>query len=50
MHWRHYSERCFFIIPVFGILWAVLFLGESMTSGMLAGAALVIAGTILVLR
>ncbi len=39
-----------FIIPVFGILWAVLFLGESITPGMLAGAALVIAGTVLVLR
>ncbi|MFN0302912.1 MAG: DMT family transporter [Burkholderiales bacterium] len=39
-----------FIIPVFGILWAALFLGESITPAMLAGAALVIAGTVLVLR
>jgi drug/metabolite transporter (DMT)-like permease len=39
-----------FIIPVFGILWAALFLGESITPGMLIGAALVVAGTVLVLR
>lgn len=39
-----------YIIPVFGILWAALFLGESITPGMLFGAALVVAGTVLVLR
>jgi drug/metabolite transporter (DMT)-like permease len=39
-----------FIIPVFGILWAALFLGESITPGMLVGAMLVVAGTVLVLR
>jgi len=39
-----------FIIPVFGMLWAALFLGEAITPGMLAGASLVIAGTFLVLR
>lgn len=39
-----------YIIPVFGILWAALFLGEDITSGMLLGAMLVVAGTVLVLR
>ena len=39
-----------FIIPVFGILWAVLFLGETITPGMLVGALLVVGGTVLVLR
>lgn len=39
-----------YIIPVFGILWAALFLGESITPGMLLGALLVVAGTVLVLR
>jgi len=39
-----------FIIPVFGILWSALFLGESITLGMVAGAGLVVVGTVLVLR
>jgi drug/metabolite transporter (DMT)-like permease len=39
-----------YVIPVFGMLWAAIFLGESITAGMLLGAALVVAGTVLVLR
>jgi drug/metabolite transporter (DMT)-like permease len=39
-----------YIIPVFGILWAALFLGERVTPGMLLGAVLVLVGTFLVLR
>ncbi len=39
-----------YLIPVFGVLWGVLFLGESVSAAMLAGAALVIVGTLLVLR
>ena len=39
-----------YLIPVFGVLWGVLFLGESLSPAMLAGGALVIAGTALVLR
>lgn len=39
-----------FLIPLFGILWAALFLGESITPGMLLGAGLVVTGTVLVLR
>ena len=39
-----------YLIPVFGVLWGVLFLGETVSAAMLAGAALVIAGTLLVLR
>lgn len=39
-----------YLIPVFGILWGALFLGESITPAMLGGAVLVVAGTVLVLR
>jgi drug/metabolite transporter (DMT)-like permease len=39
-----------YLIPVFGVLWGVLFLDETVTAPMLAGAALVILGTVLVLR
>ena len=39
-----------YLIPVFGVLWGVLFLGETVSGAMLAGAALVIVGTLLVLR
>lgn len=39
-----------FLIPVFGLAWGTLFLGEAISAGMLAGCGLVIAGTALVLR
>ena len=39
-----------YLIPVFGVLWGALFLGEAVTLPMLAGGALVIAGTVLVLE
>jgi len=39
-----------YLIPVFGVLWGVLFLGERVTAPMLAGAALVVLGTVFVLR
>src|SRR5262245_2520986 len=39
-----------YLIPVFGVLWGVLFLGETVSLQMLAGAALVILGTVFVLR
>jgi drug/metabolite transporter (DMT)-like permease len=39
-----------YLIPVFGLLWGALFLGEPVTVLMLAGASLVILGTVLVLR
>jgi drug/metabolite transporter (DMT)-like permease len=39
-----------YLIPVFGVLWGVLFLGESLSLSMIAGAALVVLGTVLVLR
>lgn len=39
-----------YLIPVFGVLWGVLFLGESLSLSMVAGAALVILGTVFVLR
>jgi drug/metabolite transporter (DMT)-like permease len=39
-----------FLIPVFGMIWSALFLGETITWPMVAGCALVIAGAILVVR
>ena len=39
-----------FLMPALGMLWGVVFLGESVTPAMLGGAALVIAGTVAVLR
>ena len=39
-----------FLIPALGMLWGVLFLDEAVTPAMLAGAALVVAGTVAVLR
>jgi drug/metabolite transporter (DMT)-like permease len=34
-----------FIVPIFGILWGALFLGESVSPGMLAGCAVILIGT-----
>jgi drug/metabolite transporter (DMT)-like permease len=39
-----------FLMPAFGMLWGAWFLGESITAGMVAGAALIVAGTATVLR
>lgn len=39
-----------YLIPVFGVLWGALFLGETVSGAMLAGAALIILGTVFVLR
>jgi drug/metabolite transporter (DMT)-like permease len=39
-----------YLIPLFGLLFGVLFLGESVGPSSLAGAALVVLGTVLVLR
>jgi len=36
-----------FLVPVFGMLWGALFLGETVTPNMLAGAATILAGTAL---
>lgn len=36
-----------FLVPVFGMLWGALFLGESVTANMVAGAATILAGTAL---
>lgn len=38
-----------FLIPVFGMLWGALFLGEAITATMLGGAGLVLLGTGLIL-
>lgn len=37
-----------FLIPLFGIVWGFLFLGEAITSVMIGGCALILAGTLLV--
>jgi drug/metabolite transporter (DMT)-like permease len=39
-----------FLIPLFGALWGSLFLAEALTLDMVAGGALIIAGTVLALR
>lgn len=39
-----------YLIPVFGVLWGVLFLGETVSAPMLSGAVLVLLGTVFVLR
>jgi drug/metabolite transporter (DMT)-like permease len=39
-----------YLIPIFGVLWGALFLGETVSLTMLGGAALVLLGTFLVLR
>ena len=39
-----------YLIPIFGVAWGALFLGESLSPPMLAGAALVLLGTFFVLR
>ncbi len=39
-----------YLIPIFGVLWGALFLGEAVTLSMLGGAALVLLGTFFVLR
>ncbi|OLL30478.1 EamA family transporter [Burkholderia sp. SRS-W-2-2016] len=36
-----------FVIPIFGILWGALFLGEAISPGMLEGCAVILAGTAL---
>jgi drug/metabolite transporter (DMT)-like permease len=39
-----------YLIPLFGVLWGTLFLGEALSLTMLAGGVLVVLGTVFVLR
>jgi drug/metabolite transporter (DMT)-like permease len=39
-----------FLIPLFGVLWGALFLGEPLTANLRIGGALVVAGTIVTVR
>ena len=39
-----------YLIPIFGVVWGWLFLGEAFGAAMIVGALVVIAGTVLVLR
>jgi drug/metabolite transporter (DMT)-like permease len=36
-----------FVIPIFGILWGALFLGETVSAGMLEGGVVILIGTAL---
>ncbi|HML80678.1 MAG: DMT family transporter [Betaproteobacteria bacterium] len=42
-----YAASVTFLIPVFGMLWGALFLQEAVTGAMLAGCAIILAGTAL---
>lgn len=42
-----YAASVTFLIPVFGLIWGALFLGEKVTPAMLAGCAVVLLGTAL---
>jgi drug/metabolite transporter (DMT)-like permease len=37
-----------YVVPIFGMLWGALFLGERVTRGMLAGLALILVSVLLV--
>jgi drug/metabolite transporter (DMT)-like permease len=37
-----------YLIPLFGVLWGALFLGEAVTPAMFLGGAIILAGTALV--
>jgi drug/metabolite transporter (DMT)-like permease len=37
------------LVPIFGMLWGVAFLGEPLTPGRLAGCAIILAGCSLIL-
>jgi drug/metabolite transporter (DMT)-like permease len=39
-----------FLIPLFAALWGIVFLGEALGAGAIAGGALILAGTALVTR
>jgi drug/metabolite transporter (DMT)-like permease len=39
-----------YLIPIFGVVWGRLFLGETLSGAMIIGALIVIGGTVLVLR
>jgi drug/metabolite transporter (DMT)-like permease len=39
-----------YLIPLFGVLWGWIFLGETLPAAALAGGALILAGTALVTR
>lgn len=39
-----------FLMPAFGVLWGWLFLDETITLPMLAGAVLIVGGTVAVMR
>lgn len=39
-----------YLVPVFGVAWGAMFLGEAVSTSMLAGTGLIVLGTFLVLR
>lgn len=44
------AQTVTFLMPVFGVLWGAIFLGESLSIGVVGGCALIVSGTALVLR
>jgi drug/metabolite transporter (DMT)-like permease len=42
------ASAVMFLIPVFGVVWGMIFLGERVNAGMLAGAVMVVAGVALI--
>ena len=46
----HAAATVTFVIPIFGVLWGSLFLGEAITARMLAGMVVALFGTALVTR
>jgi hypothetical protein len=42
------TQSVTYLVPAFGMLWGSLFLGEEITSGMLAGFALIIASMLMI--
>ena len=39
-----------YLIPLFAMMWGMLFLGETLTAPVIAGGVLILAGTVLVTR
>ena len=37
------------LVPIFGMLWGMIFLGEPLTAGRVAGCAIILAGCSLIL-
>jgi drug/metabolite transporter (DMT)-like permease len=43
------SSTVTLLVPIFGMIWGVIFLGEPVTPGRIAGCAIILAGCALIL-